>query len=302
MCVPCVTEQAPEEASNASSSDPTCGDSRQELPDQNSSIVDACRLTCADLEDCEADMGPSQTSHLSGTTCRELDSLEPTKDAGSAEFESFSSPRSTRRSSSSPEYSGTQRPVSESLVRYPSIAVVVPAISRNKETAVRRSTRAAAAACKKRIRASQGSSNSARASSSDVEPRPKRKKRSPAKRRCFRDAKAAVHSSPTSHTISGSAFLSIEYDSGPKPAYYFTFVPDAHSVESLLHPKGMSGSKVPYSSNENALLVQLREREALPWFQIADYFPGRSAASLQVHYSTRLRSKDKSSCRKLRRS
>jgi hypothetical protein len=173
--VPCITAQAPEEASQASSSDPTCGDSRQGSPDQISSILDACRLPCADLEDCEADMGPSQASHLSGNPCRELDSLEATKDAGPAEFESSSS-RSTRRSSSSPEYSGTQRPVSESLVRYPSIAVIVPAISWNKESAVRRSTRAAAAACKKRIRASQGCSNNARASSPGMEPSPKRKK------------------------------------------------------------------------------------------------------------------------------
>jgi hypothetical protein len=57
------------------------------------------------------------------------------------------------------------------------------------------------------------------------------------------------------------------------------FVPDSHLVESLLHPKGISGSKVPYLSDKNALLVQLREREALPWSQIADYFPGRSVAS-----------------------
>jgi hypothetical protein len=113
----------------------------------------------------------------------------------------------------------------------------------------------------------------------------------------FSDAKAAVNSSYSSHAIRGSAFLSIESDSDPKPAYYFTFVFDAHSVESLLHPKCISGSKVPYSSNENALIVQLREREELPWFQIAEYFPGRSLALLQVHYSTKLRAKFKCSPR-----
>jgi hypothetical protein len=170
--------------------------------------------------------------------------------------------------------------------------VVVPALSCNEERTFR-STRAAAVVCKKRIRASQGSSNNALASPPDVEPSPKRKKRSPAQRPCFQDAKVPFHSSHSAHAIRGSAFLSIDSDSGLNPAYYFTFVPDAHSVESLLHLKGISNSKVPHSSDENALLVQLREREALPWFQIADYFPGRSAASLQVHYSTKLRHKVK---------
>ena len=37
------------------------------------------------------------------------------------------------------------------------------------------------------------------------------------------------------------------------------------------------------------LLIELKEERSLPWKRIAEYFPGRSAGSLQVRYCTRLK-------------
>ncbi|EAL86549.1 SANT/Myb-like DNA-binding domain-containing protein [Aspergillus fumigatus Af293] len=56
----------------------------------------------------------------------------------------------------------------------------------------------------------------------------------------------------------------------------------------------------PYTSDENALLVRLKEREGMLWAEIAAYFPERSASSLQVHYSTKLRHKATPRAEKLR--
>lgn len=51
-------------------------------------------------------------------------------------------------------------------------------------------------------------------------------------------------------------------------------------------------SKIRYTPEENALLVGLKGKQGLRWERIKDYFPARSIASLQVHYSTKLRPKD----------
>ena len=104
----------------------------------------------------------------------------------------------------------------------------------------------------------------------------------------------SCHCSHDVRGIRGRALLTVESDSGLKPAYYFTFVPDASPAAS--HSKATryrdladaSGKQRPYSSDENALLVQLKEREGLPWSEIAKHFPARNAMSLQVHYSRRL--------------
>ncbi|KUM57195.1 hypothetical protein ACN42_g9996 [Penicillium freii] len=49
--------------------------------------------------------------------------------------------------------------------------------------------------------------------------------------------------------------------------------------------------KYTYTSDENALLVRLKEKEAMSWSEITTHFPGRNMSSLQVHYSTKLRYK-----------
>ncbi|KAF4252129.1 hypothetical protein KXV95_005456 [Aspergillus fumigatus] len=92
------------------------------------------------------------------------------------------------------------------------------------------------------------------------------------------------------HEVRGRAILTVE-SSGQKPAYYFTFVPDVQPLLSQKPAAEISGKQGPYTSDENALLVRLKEREGMPWAEIAAHFPKRSTSSLQVHYSTKLRKK-----------
>jgi hypothetical protein len=43
-------------------------------------------------------------------------------------------------------------------------------------------------------------------------------------------------------------------------------------------------------SKEDNLLIKLKQKDNLPWSEIAKHFPGRTKGSLQVRYSTKLRS------------
>ncbi|QSS52031.1 hypothetical protein I7I53_07529 [Histoplasma capsulatum var. duboisii H88] len=52
---------------------------------------------------------------------------------------------------------------------------------------------------------------------------------------------------------------------------------------------GKSTRRVQALSEDNQRLIELKEEQSLPWKQIAEYFPGRSVGSLQVHYCTRLK-------------
>ncbi|KAJ5737245.1 uncharacterized protein N7483_002370 [Penicillium malachiteum] len=45
-----------------------------------------------------------------------------------------------------------------------------------------------------------------------------------------------------------------------------------------------------YSTDEDILLVKLKEEINLSWEEITKHFPGRKSSSLQVHYSTKLKS------------
>lgn len=51
------------------------------------------------------------------------------------------------------------------------------------------------------------------------------------------------------------------------------------------------GPKLKFSSEDDALLVELKETKNLTWKQIADFFPGRSSGTLQVRYCTKLKAK-----------
>lgn len=111
--------------------------------------------------------------------------------------------------------------------------------------------------------------------------------------------------------IVGRAFLTIETQ-GSEPTFFLTFVPDnvpsisyvaAHSPPhnskkaggALKASMGASQStrkkskRRTYSTDENNLLVKLKEERNLTWKEITDYFPDRASASLQVHYSTKLK-------------
>lgn len=53
-----------------------------------------------------------------------------------------------------------------------------------------------------------------------------------------------------------------------------------------------NGPKLKFTSEEDALLVDLKEDKNLTWKQIADFFPGRTSGTLQVRYCTKLKAKD----------
>lgn len=115
-----------------------------------------------------------------------------------------------------------------------------------------------------------------------------------------------------SRDIVGRAILTIETQ-GSEPTFFFTLVPDnvpsissrvaAHSppynsvktggglkpsVSVSRSSRGKSKRRA-YSTDENNLLVKLKEERKLTWKEITDYFPDRASASLQVHYSTKLK-------------
>ncbi|KFY10988.1 hypothetical protein V491_07382 [Pseudogymnoascus sp. VKM F-3775] len=61
------------------------------------------------------------------------------------------------------------------------------------------------------------------------------------------------------------------------------------------------GRHSTYSEDDDELLIQLKEKDKLPWDEIAEYFPERTKGTLQVHYSTKLRNRSQTSKYKKRR-
>ncbi|KAF2768956.1 hypothetical protein EJ03DRAFT_273328 [Teratosphaeria nubilosa] len=73
---------------------------------------------------------------------------------------------------------------------------------------------------------------------------------------------------------------------------------DEHGPPSVVGHPGMpapasrpKGPKLKFTSEDDALLVELKESKNLTWKQIADFFPGRSSGTLQVRYCTKLKAK-----------
>jgi hypothetical protein len=60
------------------------------------------------------------------------------------------------------------------------------------------------------------------------------------------------------------------------------------SQSSKLHRQK---KRIPYSIEEETLLIDLKEKQNFPWSKIATYFPGRKTSVLQVHYSTKLKNR-----------
>ncbi|KAJ5726491.1 uncharacterized protein N7483_007848 [Penicillium malachiteum] len=110
----------------------------------------------------------------------------------------------------------------------------------------------------------------------------------------------------------GRAILTIE-TLGPEPTYYLTFMPDNLKLMPPVPTRSPRASKTPtriskrvtrgctapvkgrrrsYSTDEETLLVQLKERKNLTWKEIATHFPGRKWSSLQVHYSEKLKGRN----------
>ncbi|KAH1487271.1 hypothetical protein KXX42_003791 [Aspergillus fumigatus] len=176
-------------------------------------------------------------------------------------------------------------PATQSVNRpesYPSIAVVVPAPLWMREGVTRSTTSAAAARCKKRLRSSRDADDPQDPELSI----PGATRQRPRKNQNQWPSLFVIHWAAQTH--------------GLKPAYYLTFVPDAIPMLPQTPPTDTSGKQRPYTSDENALLVRLKEREGMPWAEIAAHFPERSASSLQVHYSTKLRHKATPRAEKLR--
>lgn len=57
---------------------------------------------------------------------------------------------------------------------------------------------------------------------------------------------------------------------------------------SAVRPRG---PKLKFTTEDDQLLVELKEHQALTWKQIAEHFPGRSSGTLQVRYCTKLKAK-----------
>lgn len=62
----------------------------------------------------------------------------------------------------------------------------------------------------------------------------------------------------------------------------------------VLHPTRTSGQGTKgteFSADEDELLISLKENDGLSWSEIAKHFPGRTKGSLQVRYSTKLKTR-----------
>ena len=61
------------------------------------------------------------------------------------------------------------------------------------------------------------------------------------------------------------------------------------------HPEvsraGTTNRPSRFLSEDDQLLIELKEDRGLPWKEIAKFFPERSGGSLQVRYCTRLKSR-----------
>jgi hypothetical protein len=286
-CQPMSGAAAFDSASNSSSSLTVCRTPQQE----------PCKLSC-DLDEGRRDRYPcSSTSNAP----------EQTKVSETGEGTSTPSCQPYQPNTGySPECSASlATPSVNRPESYPSIAVVVPAPPWVRGRVTRTTTRVAALSCKKRLRSSRDADDpqDAEVSISGATRQRPRKKSTPT-------AKPLRHSlggsdpvpcncSLAIQEVRGRAILTVE-SSGLKPAYYLTFVPDASPMLSQTPPADTSGKQRPYTSDENALLVRLKEREGMSWAEIAAHFPERSASSLQVHYSTKLRYKATTRAEKLR--
>jgi Myb-like DNA-binding domain len=68
--------------------------------------------------------------------------------------------------------------------------------------------------------------------------------------------------------------------------------PSVVGIEGMPQPAPRTrGPKLKFTPEDDTLLVDLKENKSCTWKQIAEFFPGRSAGTLQVRYCTKLKSK-----------
>ncbi|KAJ5288020.1 hypothetical protein N7478_003706 [Penicillium angulare] len=97
-----------------------------------------------------------------------------------------------------------------------------------------------------------------------------------------------LHRSTNSHDASSLGFVAGDADFST-PSVQSS--PDANAVDA--EPSRTSRKGLPFSAEEDRLLVKLRKEENLAWSEVvtrfSQRFPGRSKGSIQVHWSTRLK-------------
>lgn len=193
----------------------------------------------------------------------------------------------------------------------PSIAMVIPAPPCMWMRVTRSTTRASA--CKRRHQDDQAGDSDHHAAGLSIESAEQfgkkwqngKKKPRHAVRPASTNSHISMQSdcSPQNQNILGCAILTVQSD-GSKPAYLFTFMlepgqilssqdPHPHCKEhdqlkSVGPPVNISGKPQLYLSEDNTLLVQLKEQEGMSWSEIAQHFPDWNVSSLQVHYLTQL--------------
>ncbi|KAF4232355.1 hypothetical protein CNMCM6805_010001 [Aspergillus fumigatiaffinis] len=292
-CQPMSPAAASDSASNPSGSLTVCGDPQQE----------PCKIITPELS-CDLNGGRRDRDPCSSTS----NAPEQTKVSETGEGTSTPSCQPYQPNARcSPECSASPPTLSVNRSEsYPSIAVVVPAPPWVRGRVTRKTTRVAALSCKKRLRSSSDADDPQDHEVSipgATRQRPKKKSKPTAKslhHSLGGSDPVPCNCSRAMQEVRGRAILSVE-SSGLKPAYYLTFVPDASPMLTQTPSVDTSGKQKPYTSDENALLVRLKEREGMPWAEIAAHFPERSASSLQVHYSTKLRHKATTRAERLRR-
>ena len=261
--------------------------------------------------------GNQDSSQSETSNRRRADDHEPNQDSGTSKAGPSPASQSTTPSIRGRSLRPDQANSSNSKC-HPStaISVVVPAPP-SKRTIVTRSTTKAMTR-KKRLEHDQVGDSGHCTGTSFIGPTDQIGKKGQCQRKKPKYAAGAVPASgrdpvlsdvsPENQNIPGRAILTVQ-SGGLKPAYFLTFVPEpipessppgpyrrrADRDQSTLAGSSatVSGKPRSYTSDENAHLVRLKEREGMSWAEIAEYFPGRSSSSLQVHYSTKLRQKAK---------
>lgn len=70
-----------------------------------------------------------------------------------------------------------------------------------------------------------------------------------------------------------------------------------HSPSTQTKARTKRGSRAKYTAQEDGRLIELKERQMLRWPEIhqrfSEAYPGRSVESLQVHYSTKLKGRER---------
>ena len=62
--------------------------------------------------------------------------------------------------------------------------------------------------------------------------------------------------------------------------------------------KKLSMRATRFLSDEDELLIELKEKRSVPWNRIVRHFPGRTKGALQVRYSTKLKNRGTGSPRR----